>query len=49
MIIGRKIEDLNEEMILETLEHQAKQGVADRGDSIGIGNYRRQFHGLIEF
>ena len=27
MIIGRKIEDLNEEMILETLEHQAKQGV----------------------
>ena len=27
MIIGRKIEDLNEAMILETLEHQAKQGV----------------------
>ena len=27
MIIGRKIEDLNEEMVLETLEHQAKQGV----------------------
>ena len=27
MIIGRKIEDLNEEKILETLEHQAKQGV----------------------
>ncbi len=27
MIIGRKIEDLNEAMILETLEHQAAQGV----------------------
>lgn len=27
MIIGRKIEDLNREMILETLEHQAQQGV----------------------
>ncbi|QDT65563.1 phosphomethylpyrimidine synthase ThiC [Calycomorphotria hydatis] len=27
MIIGRKIEDLNKEMILETLQHQAKQGV----------------------
>ncbi len=27
MIIGRKIEDLNEEIVLETLEHQAKQGV----------------------
>ncbi len=27
MIIGRKIEDLNKEMILETLNHQAKQGV----------------------
>jgi phosphomethylpyrimidine synthase len=27
MIIGRKIEDLNEEMVLETLEHQARQGV----------------------
>ena len=27
MIIGRKIEDLDESMILETLEHQAKQGV----------------------
>ena len=27
MIIGRKIEDLSEEMILETLEHQARQGV----------------------
>ncbi|MDG1895830.1 MAG: phosphomethylpyrimidine synthase ThiC [Fuerstiella sp.] len=27
MIIGRKIEDLNREMILETLEHQALQGV----------------------
>ncbi|MDG2128490.1 MAG: phosphomethylpyrimidine synthase ThiC [Fuerstiella sp.] len=27
MIIGRKIEDLNREMILETLEHQARQGV----------------------
>ena len=27
MIIGRKIEDLNEEMILSTLEHQAQQGV----------------------
>ena len=27
MIIGRKIEDLDREMILETLEHQAKQGV----------------------
>ncbi len=27
MIIGKKIEDLNREMILETLEHQAKQGV----------------------
>tara|TARA_Y100000758_G_scaffold297396_1_gene257285 strand:- start:321 stop:2168 length:1848 start_codon:yes stop_codon:yes gene_type:complete len=27
MIIGRKIEDLDREMILETLEHQARQGV----------------------
>jgi len=27
MIIGRKIEDLDEAMILETLEHQAAQGV----------------------
>ncbi len=27
MIIGRKIEDLNAQIILETLEHQAKQGV----------------------
>lgn len=27
MIIGRKIEDLNEEVILETLRHQAAQGV----------------------
>jgi len=27
MIIGRKIEDLNEEIILETLRHQAAQGV----------------------
>ena len=27
MIIGRRIEDLDEEMILETLEHQAAQGV----------------------
>ncbi len=27
MIIGRKIEDLNETLILEQLEHQAKQGV----------------------
>ncbi|WP_206028640.1 phosphomethylpyrimidine synthase ThiC [Thalassoroseus pseudoceratinae] len=27
MIIGRRIEDLDREMILETLEHQAKQGV----------------------
>jgi len=27
MIIGRKIEDLDERMILETLEHQARQGV----------------------
>ena len=27
MIIGRKLEDLNEEMILETLEHQCKQGI----------------------
>jgi phosphomethylpyrimidine synthase len=27
MIIGRKIEDLNEEIILDTVEHQAKQGV----------------------
>ena len=27
MIIGKKIEDLNETMILETLEHQAAQGV----------------------
>ena len=27
MIIGRKLEDLNEKIILETLEHQAKQGV----------------------
>lgn len=27
MIIGRKIEDLDETMILETLEHQAAQGV----------------------
>ncbi len=27
MIIGRKIEDLNEQIILDTVEHQAKQGV----------------------
>jgi phosphomethylpyrimidine synthase len=27
MIIGRKIEDLDERMVLETLEHQAAQGV----------------------
>ena len=27
MIIGRRLEDLDEEIILETLEHQAKQGV----------------------
>lgn len=27
MIIGRKIEDLNRDIILETVEHQAKQGV----------------------
>ena len=27
MIIGRKIEDLDEEMVLRALEHQAKQGV----------------------
>ncbi len=27
MIIGRKIEDLDERIVLETLEHQAKQGV----------------------
>jgi phosphomethylpyrimidine synthase len=27
MIIGRKIEDLNAEAVLETLEHQAQQGV----------------------
>lgn len=27
MILGRKIEDLTEEMVLETLEHQARQGV----------------------
>ncbi|MCA8961948.1 MAG: phosphomethylpyrimidine synthase ThiC, partial [Planctomycetes bacterium] len=27
MIIGRRIEDLTEEVILESLEHQAKQGV----------------------
>ncbi|MEM9290231.1 MAG: phosphomethylpyrimidine synthase ThiC [Acidobacteriota bacterium] len=27
MIIGRKLEDLSEEIILETLEHQARQGV----------------------
>ena len=27
MIIGRRIEDLDEELILETLEHQARQGV----------------------
>ncbi len=27
MIIGRRIEDLNREMILDTLEHQAAQGV----------------------
>lgn len=27
MIIGRKLEELNDEVILETLEHQAKQGV----------------------
>ncbi len=27
MILGRSIEDLNEQMILETLVHQAKQGV----------------------
>jgi phosphomethylpyrimidine synthase len=27
MIIGRKIEDLDERLVLETLEHQARQGV----------------------
>ena len=27
MIIGRKLEDLDEQIILETVEHQAKQGV----------------------
>ena len=27
MIIGRKLEDLDEQIILETLEHQARQGV----------------------
>ena len=27
MIIGRKIEDLNRDIILETIEHQARQGV----------------------
>ncbi len=27
MIIGRKIEELNEQIVLETLEHQARQGV----------------------
>jgi phosphomethylpyrimidine synthase len=27
MIIGRRIEDLSHDWILETLEHQAKQGV----------------------
>ncbi|MCI0362820.1 MAG: phosphomethylpyrimidine synthase ThiC [Phycisphaerales bacterium] len=27
MIIGRKLEDLNEKIVLETIEHQAKQGV----------------------
>lgn len=27
MIIGRKLEDLNEQIVLETLEHQAAQGV----------------------
>ena len=27
MLIGRKIEDLSEELILETIEHQARQGV----------------------
>ena len=27
MIIGRKIEDLNEQVVRETLEHQARQGV----------------------
>jgi len=27
MIIGRKLEDLNEQIILEAVEHQAKQGV----------------------
>ena len=27
MILGRKLEDLTEEVILETLEHQARQGV----------------------
>ena len=27
MIIGRKLEDLDEQIILDTLEHQAKQGV----------------------
>ncbi len=27
MIIGRKLEDLNEEVVRETLEHQARQGV----------------------
>ncbi len=27
MILGRKLEDLNEELVLKTLEHQAQQGV----------------------
>ncbi|MCI0674955.1 MAG: phosphomethylpyrimidine synthase ThiC [Phycisphaerales bacterium] len=27
MIIGRKLEDLNEKIVLQTIEHQAKQGV----------------------
>ena len=27
MILGRKVEDLDEEIVLESLEHQAKQGV----------------------
>ncbi len=27
MIIGRKIEDLDEQIVLDTLEHQAQQGV----------------------
>jgi phosphomethylpyrimidine synthase len=27
MIIGKKIEELDEQLVLETLEHQARQGV----------------------